>query len=125
MREVKVYRKKVNESKLRIYYVTTNGKFYYIDKKTNKKTYLTPRVEKDCLIISLGHSIKGRAKNIMAKAWLGAEPNDVVEHINGDVYDFRVDNLRVVKKSEYIKNTLVKYQKDRSKRLKEKENDYY
>ena len=118
MNDSKIYRKKVNESNIRTYYVTTNGKFYYISKKTNERTYITPRVEKGRLIINLGYQIKGGAKNIMAKVWLGAKSNDIVEHINGDIYDFRKDNLRVIKKSEYIKNTAVKYQKDRSKRLK-------
>lgn len=48
---------------------------------------------------------------------------DIVEQINDDPYDFTPENLRVITMEEHCNRHLVKYQKERSARLKEGLND--
>lgn len=114
MEEVKkVWRKKIAESKTRIYYVTTNGNFYYIDKRTQTKHYIKPNMCQGKLTVSLGNNRKGTAKNLMAKAFLGAKYHDMVVQINGDIYDFSLENLRVTSKAEVVRKMVIKRQEKR------------
>lgn len=114
-----VYKKKFAESKHRIYYVTTDGKFYSVTKKLGKSKRLSQYEHNGHLFININN--RGyQCKNIIAQTFFkNIEKYDVVETISDDHYDLRIENLKFIPREEYIKDTIVKYQKERNRKLKE------
>lgn len=114
-----VYKKKFTESKFCNYFVTTDGRFYSVNKRTGKAKRLSPYEHNGHLFINILN--RGyQCKNIIAQMFFKRiEKYDIVEIIDGNNHNIRLDNLRVIPRAKYVEDTLVKYQKERSERLKE------
>lgn len=118
-----VYRKMFAETKNCIYYANTAGQFYSVNKLNGRKNLLNVFNVQGHLNITVDHK-QYVCKNLIARLFIeGTRKHDVVEQINGDPYDFTPDNLRIITMEEYCNRHLVKYQKERSARLKERTND--
>lgn len=118
-----VYRKKFDETKNCIYYANTIGQFYSVNKQNGMKHLLKPFQTQGHLNITVNHK-QYVCKNLIARLFIeGTRKKDIVEQINDDPYDFTPENLRVITMEEHCNRHLVKYQKERSARLKEGLND--
>lgn len=110
-----VYRKKFDESKRYTYYANTAGQFYSINKKTGKRYFLKPYKFGNFVIVKANYKTY-YCKNLIARLFIeGTKEHDVVEVINGEPNDFRVENLRVIPSEVFTKKISTNYQKQRKK----------
>ena len=92
---------KFEESKNRYFYVSRNGEFFTIDKKTGKKCFIKKYLHHGFATIKANNR-EYRAKNIVAQYFLGTKKRDNVTQKNNDIFDCSVDNLIVTPLDKYL-----------------------
>lgn len=97
---------KISEGKRGTYYASRKGEFF-IKYKGGATHYLSKYMNhyKGYVAVSVNRS-SYCAKNLIAKLFIkGYKPGDIVIQKNGDVFDCRVENLKVIPKKLYAKKT--------------------
>ena len=92
---------KFEENDNKYYYVTQDGEFFSIDKKTNKKSLITKYLHHGFATIKANNK-EYRAKNLVAQKFLGAKKRDNVSQKNNDIFDFSIENLIVTPLDKYL-----------------------
>lgn len=98
---------KICEGARGIYYANKNGEFFVKYKKSGSVRYLTKYENRAHKTVDITIAQKTYvAKNLIAKMFIkGYRDGDIVLQNNNDPFDCRVENLKVIPKSEYAKDT--------------------
>ena len=94
---------RILENRCGDYYVTINGEFFVIYKKSKKKKMISKVNKRGTVCVRIGEK-QYTAKNLVAQTFIkGTKKWDIVTQQDGDIFNCAVDNLEVIKRSELSK----------------------
>ena len=109
--------KKIIPNTENVYYATSDGKIYKGQKEISQGQDRANNGYLQCTIVIDGKYKKQKTHRLIAMAFLGELKNKVVNHINGNKQDNRLENLEVITHFENMQHakTLDSFKRGRAK----------